>query len=162
MMEQADSRKRHHHIIAVRSSDNVIVTNRTARLCYNRYAGLPCTLNVVTERKERIRADCNVSIFRKPFFLFFARKYFRTSLKNILPFSVCKYVLIFLTDVHIDGIIPVRTLNSVNKLKSQNLRTLAKPPVVSFLTGKARTMNAALLPGTDTDCLSVLYVADAV
>ena len=49
--------------------------------------------------------------------------------------------------------------DTVYKLQIQNLWCLTEIPVICLLSGKSCTMYTGLLSGTDTDCLSVLYIA---
>ena len=54
MVEKSDSRKCHCHIVLVAGHDNMIVTDRSARLRDILNAALLGPLDIVTEREESI------------------------------------------------------------------------------------------------------------
>lgn len=55
-MEQANSDKRHGHIVFIACFDNIIITNGTAALRNKFYAGFMGAFDIVAEREECIRA----------------------------------------------------------------------------------------------------------
>lgn len=75
-----------------------------------------CALNIVAKWEECIRSQCHIGIFIQPCTLLFCGKYRRFYLKNLLPCTICKDIHIILTHVQINGIVTVRTLDTVNKL----------------------------------------------
>ena len=54
MMEQTNSCKCHCHTVLIARRDNILITNRSTRLCDIFHTGLMCTLDIITEREERI------------------------------------------------------------------------------------------------------------
>ena len=56
MVEQTDSGKAHHHTIFVTGFDYMVVTDRSARLCYILHATSVGALDVISKWEERIRA----------------------------------------------------------------------------------------------------------
>jgi len=65
-------------------------------------------------------------------------------------------------EVDVDGVVAVSTADARFERKVENLRALAQPPLIGFVTGKTCAVDAALLTGSDADSLSVLDIADAV
>ena len=136
MMEKSDSRKCHSDIVLVASLDNVIIADRTAGFGYIFNARLLSALNIVAEGEECVRTKTNARILSEPSLLFLSSKYSRLSLEYLLPFTVAENVLIFVAHVNVDSVIAVSAADSVNEIKSHNLRRLSQPPVISFLTCK--------------------------
>ena len=76
--------------------------------------------------------------------------------------AVGQDIHIFVAHVNINGVIPVSTADLIFELKTHNLRRLTQPPVICFLSCQTGTVDSGLLSGSDTDGLSVFYVADRV
>ena len=119
-------------------------------------------LNIVTEGEERVRAKGYALHLVQPCSLLFSGKYRRFYLEGLLPCALSQHIHVLVTDVNVNGIVTIRSLNSVYKLQVQYLRRLTKELVVSLLSGQSGTVNTGLLTGADTDGLSVLYIADRV
>ena len=58
-MEQSYACKCHYHAELVASLDNIIVTNRTARLSHIGYTALSCSLYVVSKGEESVGAKAH-------------------------------------------------------------------------------------------------------
>ena len=117
------------------------------------------TLDVVTEREECVRAKGNISVLGYPCLLLFCGQNLWFLGEEQLPCSVTQYVLVFLADVYINGVVAVCTPDAWFERKVHNLRALAQPPYVCFLSSQTCAVDAALLSCTDTDGLSVLDIA---
>ena len=59
MVEQTDSCKRHYHVVFVAGCDDILITNRSARLCDVLNTTLMRTLDVVAEGEECIGSKGN-------------------------------------------------------------------------------------------------------
>ena len=57
VVEQTDSGKAHHHTIFVTGFDYMVITDRSARLCYILHATSVGALDVISKWEERIRAQ---------------------------------------------------------------------------------------------------------
>ena len=79
-----------------------------------------------------------------------------------LPRAVRQQVFPFVGEVHVDGVVPVRTADVLRKGQGQNRRVLAQPPVVRLHARQAGAVDAALLARAYADGLAVLHVADGV
>ena len=97
-----------------------------------------------------------------PCALFFFRKNGRLRLKYFLPRTVREYVGGFASDVYVDRIVALGSLYIVAEFKCERFGRLAEPPRIRFAGCKARTVDARLLPRTDTDRLPVFDKGDAV
>ena len=159
-MEKTNAIKAHYHVVLVCGFNNLIVADASAWLCYNCNAALSCSFDIVSEREECVATDGNVCVLVEPCAFFFACENFRLNFENVLPFAFCKNVFVFFTDVNVNCVVTVCAFDSVNELQSKDFRALSEPPVVGLLTCEACTVNAALLAGTNTNCLTVFYVAD--
>lgn len=62
MMEQADSCEAHCHIVLVASLDDMVIADRTARLCHIFHTALVCSFDVISEWEECIGAKCHICI----------------------------------------------------------------------------------------------------
>lgn len=161
-MEKSDSVEAHYHVVLVASFNNLVVAHRAAWLSNHCNSRLVRSLDVVSEREERVASEGDICVLGNPFFLLFVRKDFWLYLEQSLPFSVRENVVVLRPDVNVNRIVAVSALYSVYKLQSQNFRRLAEPPVVRFLSRKAGAVDAALLPGSNSNSLSVLYIADRI
>ena len=65
-----------------------------------------------------------------------------------------------LTNIDVNGVVSVCSLDSVHKLQIQHLRSLTQEPVVCLLACQPGAVDSGLLACTDSNGLSVLYVAD--
>ena len=84
-----------------------------------------CTLDIVTEREERVRAQCHVGHLIQPCTLLLLSEYRRFNLKGLLPYAIRQHIHVLVTDVNVNGVIAVSTLDAVHKLQVQHLRSLA-------------------------------------
>ena len=67
-----------------------------------------------------------------------------------------------LTDVHVNGVVAVRTADALLKRQIQHLLVLTQPPVVGLLPRQTGAMNPTLLTCAHADDLAVLRIADRV
>ena len=137
----------------------MIISHRTARLSHILHTASVGALNVIPEREKCVRSQSHICVLVQPCTLLLSSKHCRFYLEDILPCTVSQHIHIILAHVQINGIVAVCTLDTVNKLKSQHLRRLAQPPVVSLRACKTGTVNSGLLSCSDTDGLSTLHVA---
>ena len=111
MMEQTKSGEAHHHIMTVCSQNDIVIANRAAGLCHIFYPALEGALDVITEREERIRSKDHIRVLRKPFLLLLTGKDRGLFGLYLLPSSLCKMILVFVSDVEIDRIVLVHPLD---------------------------------------------------
>ena len=120
------------------------------------------TLNVVPKGEESIAAQSHPSLLTEPCLLFLPGQAFRLPGKEPLPAAFCQYFLRFIGKVYVNGIVPVGTADFLHKGKSQHLGVLPQQPLVCLVPGQAGAVNAALLPGTDADGLTILGIAHGI
>ena len=99
---------------------------------------------------------CNPGLF------FLACERFRLFREEFLPFSVSQHVHIVVADINVDGIVSVCTADFLHERQVHHLRMLAQPPDVGLVARQTRTVDTALLSGSDADGLSVLHVTYGV
>ena len=109
VMEQADAGEGHRHVVFVAGLDHVVIANGSARLRDIFHAALMCTLDIVTEREERVRAQCHVGHLIQPCTLLLLSEYRRFYLKGLLPYAVSQHIHVLVTDVNVNGVIAVCT-----------------------------------------------------
>ena len=117
------------------------------------------TFDVVAEWKESIATNAYTLVLCNPSLLLLAGQWLRLLCEELLPNAILQYVFPLIRDVDIDGVVTVCTANLLLERQVHHLRTLAQPPLVCLGTCKAGTVDTALLTGTDTDSLTILYVA---
>lgn len=117
MMEQTDSRKCHYNAIFIANLDYIVITNRSARLCDVLNTALVRTLNVVAKWEECIRTNGYTLHAVQPCAFFLTGKYRRFYLESFLPCALFQHIHIFFSDINIDRIVAVCTLDSIHKLK---------------------------------------------
>ena len=137
MMEKSDSGEAHNHIVLVTCLDDYVISLGSAGLSDVLNSALTCSLYIVSEGEECIGTTNNIRIFSKPCLLFLSGEYGRLLSEDGLPCSLGKYVLVLISDVEIDGIVSVRTLDGIKERKIQNLRCLTKEPVICFVSCKS-------------------------
>mgnify|MGYP006954465681 CR=1 FL=1 len=162
VMEQTDSRKCHHHMIFIASLNHMIVADGTSRLCHIRNAASVCALDVIAKREERVRSKRYLCVLIQPCPLLLCRKNRRLLCKNILPCTFRQHIHIVLSNVEVNGVVPVCTFDARLKRKGKYLRRLTQPPVVRLGTGKSRAVDSGLLPRSDTDRLTALDIAHGI
>lgn len=162
MMEQANAGKGHCNAILVAGSNHMIVTDASTCLCNIFNAALMSPFYIIAKWEESIRPQADTCILADPLFLFLKRKHRRLFGKEILPYSISKYIVMILTDVNINGIIAICTADMLYPRQCKHFWMLTQPPYVGFITGQTRAMNAALLTGTNTYGLSTLYIAHGI
>ena len=99
VVEQPDPCKGHDDIIFVACIDNIIISNGASRLgdvCYPAPVG---SLDIVTEREERIGAEGHARHLVQPCPLFFGSEHFRLYFKDVRPCIISKYIHVVFADV---------------------------------------------------------------
>ena len=119
-------------------------------------------LHIVPEGEERIAAHGNTGLGRNPFLFLLGCKGFRLHLKFGLPYTFPQHILILIGQVHVNGVVPVRTAEGIQELETQSFGVLAKIPVVRLVPRQAGAVDAALLARPHANGLSVLYIADGI
>ena len=157
MMEQSHSCKAHSHSSLIGCFYNLIISYRTTRLCYILNTRLICSFYIISEWEECIWTDCYISIACKPFLLFLCCKYRWFLCEYSLP--VIENIFILITYIKVNCIISVSTAYTILKWKIKDLWILAQIPVICLLSCKSCTMDSWLLSCSDTNCLSILYIA---
>ena len=88
MVEQPDSRKRHHHIVLVAALNHKVIPHGTPGLCNVLHAALIRPFNVIRKGEKGVGAQRHIFVAAKPFPLFLSGKDRRLFLKALLPFPV--------------------------------------------------------------------------
>ena len=140
----------------------MVVAHRTTSLSNVLHTRLVGTLDVVAKGEERITAQTYIGVLGKPGFLFFHRQRFRLLGEELLPGAFTQYIFIFVANIDIDGVVAVSTTNTFLKRQSHHLRTLTQPPDVGLVACQTSAVDAALLPCTNADGLTVLHIADRI
>ena len=142
-------------MISVRCLDDVVVPDGTSRLSDVLHAGLSGTLNIVAEGEESIGTDADTALCCDPGLFLCSGQRFGPDSEGLLPGTVSQNVVALVGKINVDGIIAVRSADTLDELQGKHLRVLAEKPVVCLLSGQPRAVDAALLPGTDAHSLSV-------
>ena len=162
VVEQSHVSEGHGHIVLVAGLDDIVVTDAAAGLCDILHAALVSTLDVVTEGEESVGAQAYVGVLGDPFLLLCTGENGWLLGEELLPCAVAQHVVVLFAEVDVDGVVAVGTTDARLERKAENLRALAQPPLIGFVTGETCAVDTALLTGTDADSLSVLDIADAV
>lgn len=87
MMEQADSRKCHHHAVLIAGFDHLVIPDRASRLCYIFYTAFISPVNIISEGEESVRAKSYVrkAVQPCPLFLFCKYRGFSLKMRSHLP-----------------------------------------------------------------------------
>ena len=160
MVEQSHSRKRNRHVIFIGTFDYQVVANRAAGFGNIFYAAELCSLDIVAEREECIRAERNsvdsVEIFT---YLRFCKR-FGTGGKIFLPVTLGTNIFLAFIDISVNYVVTLGSAESGEKGKIKNPVALAKEPCVRLSAGKTGAVNSRLLTCADADSLSVIGKAD--
>ena len=84
-----------------------------------------CALDIVTEREESVGSQCHIGHLIQPCTLLLLGEYRRFYLKGLLPYAVCQHIHVLVANVNVNGVVAVRTLDTVHELQVQHLRSLA-------------------------------------
>ena len=106
-MEQADTGKGHHHVVLVAAIDDGIIPDGTAGLRNVFDAALFRSLDIVREREEGIGYQGHILNLVKPCPFFLASEHWGLYFKGLFPHAVRQYIHVFLSHIHIDGIVPI-------------------------------------------------------
>src|SRR5574344_786071 len=125
MMEQTNASKCHCYAVFVACVNNIVVTYGTTCLCDKFHTALVCSLYIVAEWEESVTTQCYFRVFCYPCFLLFHCENFRLLCKEVLPYTVCQYVIVVFTDIYIDCIISVCTTYLFYPWQVHHFRMLA-------------------------------------
>src|SRR5574344_2419036 len=159
MMKKTDSRKSHGNAVFIACVDDVIITDRTAGLCYIFYATLMCAFDVITEWEKCVTAKSYACVFCYPCLFLFHREWLWLFCEEVLPCTITQHIFIFVTYIYIDNIVAIGTTDSRFERKCHDFWILTKPPYVCLVTSQTCAVDATLLTCTDADCLTVFYIA---
>ena len=127
-----------------------------------RHAGLVGTLDVVAKGEESVAAQGHAGHAVQPGPALLPGKGLGLLCEELLPHAVRQYVHVFVGDVHIDGVVPVRAADIGFKGQIQHLGALAEIPVVRLVACQAGAVDPALLARAHADNLTVLCIAHRV
>ena len=113
MMKEADARHGHGDIIFITGCDNMIITDRAARLRNIGHAAAMSSFDIVAEREKRIAAESHAAQLFKPRLFLVPRERFGTVRKYGLPHAVGKNVLIIIGNIYINRIVALRAADIV-------------------------------------------------
>ena len=159
MMEKAHACEGHGDTVLVASFNHIIVADRTTSLSDILYTALVGALDIVAKGEEGIATQSHLHVLCEPGFLFVFRQRLGLFLEELLPGTLAQYIVVILRDIHIDGVIAIGTTNLVDERQVHHFRMLAQPPDIGLVTSQTGTVNTALLTSTDTNGLTILYVA---
>jgi len=162
MMEQTHAGECHYHTVSVTGLDNEIVTDRAARLCYVGNTASLCSLNIVSKREERIRANGNACDRIEILSCLTVGKRLGTGGKILLPVALCTNVLLVLIDISVSNIISVGTGNCGKERKGENLFMLAEMPGISLGSCETGAVNSRLLTCPNAYSLSLICIANGI
>ena len=140
----------------------MVVADGAAGLSDELHAALVGALHVVAEGEESVAAQRHARILGNPFLFLFAREHLRPHLEELLPFALGQHVVVVVRDVDVNRVVAVGAADAVDEGQRHHLRMLPQPPDVGLVACQPCAVDAALLPCTDADGLSVLHVADGV
>ena len=163
MVEQPDASECHGDAVLVAGHDDVVVADAAAGLCDELDAALVGPLDVVAEGEEGVGAEADAAHLLFPQLLLLAAEGLGALGEEELPLSVAQHVVVLVVrEEDVDGVVAVGAAYAGLEGQAEHAGVLTEPPLVGFLSGEARAVDAALLSGTDADGLSVGGVADAV
>ena len=93
---------------------------------------------------------------------FLAGQGFRPGGEDLLPRAVGQHVLVFVGDIYIDGVVPIRAADIAPEGQGQHLGMLPQIPDVRLVARQTGAVDPALLPRADADDLAVLGVSDGI
>ena len=115
-MEQPNPRKAHGHAVLIADLNHIVVAHRSAGLSHILHAASVRPLDIITKGEERVGSQRHAAHPIKPRPLRLGRKHLRLHLENLLPCAVSQHIHVILSDIEINGIIPVRPSDTVHKL----------------------------------------------
>ena len=109
MVEQTYASECHCDAVFVASLNNMVIAYRAAGLCNEFHTALMSAFYVVAEWEECVRTKSYTFQCVEPSAFFFASQYFWFFCEELLPYSVCKYIVVVIADVDVDSIVAVCT-----------------------------------------------------
>lgn len=114
--------------------------------CNKFYAALVRALNVVAEREERVAAtETPLNVASQAAFSSRVNTS-GFSVKNCCQTPSAQHVVMLLTDVHVNGVVAVRTADALLKRQIQHLLVLTQIPDVRLVARKTRAVDAVCWP----------------
>ena len=158
-MEKPRSGKCHGYPEPVGLGYHEVITHRAAGLGDISYAAFVSALYIVGKREESVASERDAGNAGKVFRLLVRGQSVGTCLEDPLPCAVRKNVVAVLGYIHVDGVISVRSADTVHKLKRKHLRVSPEMPYIRLVAGKARAVYPRLLAGAYAYGLSALGIA---
>ena len=124
MVEQSYSCEAHCHAVFVACLDNIVIADRTTRLCDILDAALVSALDIVAEWEESIRTEADILHLVKPCTLLLTGKYRRLLGEEFLPGAVGENIHVFVAHVYINRVVTVSSADTLLERKGKNLRRL--------------------------------------
>ena len=143
MVEQTNACECHCNAVFVASFNNMVIAYRAACLCNEFHTTLVSTFDIVAEWEERVRTKSYTFQCVKPCAFFFACQHFRFFCEELLPYSVCQYIVVIFADVDVDSVVAVCTADLFNPWQVQYFRMLAQIPDVCLVSCKASTVDTS-------------------
>ena len=125
MVEQPDAGKGHNHPILIASLDYMVIPHGASRLGDILDPAFISPVNIVPKGEKRIGPQSNLLHLIQPCPFSFPAKYRGLYPENLLPGAFRQHVFILFANIHINGIIPVRTADAVHKRQIKHLWGLA-------------------------------------
>ena len=119
MMEQPDAAERHRNAVLVAGVDHLCVADGAARLYNGGHAAAARALDVIAEREEGITAQAHTGHGIQPGALFLGGQRGRLLGEGLGPDIVADDILRRVADVHVNGVVPVRTAEGIQELETQ-------------------------------------------
>ena len=156
MVKEAHPRKRHDHIVPVRRLDNEVVADGATGLYDVFHAALKGALDIVAERKKCVAREGDPRDLGEKRPLLRRGERLGANGEILLPYALPDHVLRLLREVEVDDVIPVGSPEALAELQSEDLIRLPQEEEIRFLTRETGAMDAALLPRSHADRLSVI------
>ena len=116
-MEKPDPREAHDHPVAIAGFDHLIVPDRAAGFCHVGDSAFFRPLDIVSEGEECIRSERHPIVCGDPGLPLLFRKGLGSGLKHLFPGPVPQDILLLGSDIEIDRIITIRTVDPVYKIE---------------------------------------------
>ncbi len=114
-MEQANANKCHCNVVFISSHYHIVIPDTAAGLSNILDTTAMRSFYIVTKGEESITAQSNIGIFSYPFLLFCHGQHLWLCLKEVLPNTLCKNIIMVFRDIYVNGIISVCAFNIVNE-----------------------------------------------
>ena len=107
MMEESHPCECHGNAVFVARLNDVVVPYGTAGLCHIAYTALVGSLDIVAKGEECIRPQTYIRQPSHPFPAFLVRERCGALRKELLPFAVAQYLVMFRANENVDGVVSV-------------------------------------------------------